>query len=393
MATPARAPSPGSGWPFGNWRAGRGVPALSRRGLLVTVIAVAFLLAAGITGAVLAFGGPGSNQYTAYFTEAVGVYPGSGVDVLGVRVGTIDSIQPAGREVKVIMSVNAGVQVPAGADALVIVPSVIADRYIQLSPPYTGGPQLADNATIPASRTATPVEIDQLYSAITKFSQALGPNGANAHGAVSDVLNVGAKNLRGNGAALGAMIRELSRLQATLAGSEGNFFGTISNLEQFTAMLKANDGQVRAVQNQLASVSAFLAADRQELAGALNELSTALNQVQAFIGANRSALKTNISRLEAITQILVNQRASLAQALDDLPLAADNLLNAYDPATGTLDGRGDLNELSVGRCSYLTNPAQKGCPGGGASAASASAPLPLPLPATGTASTAPGGAP
>ena len=392
MATSTRAPSSGTpssrtGWPFGNWKLGRGTAALSRRGLVAVVIAVAFLLAAGITGAVLAFGGPGSNQYTAYFTEAVGVYPGSGVDVLGVRVGTIDSIQPAGREVRVVMSVNAGVQVPAGVDALVIVPSVIADRYIQLSPPYTGGPQLADNATIPSSRTATPVEIDQLYSAITKFAQDLGPNGVNAHGALSDVLNVGAKNLRGNGAALGAMIRELSRLQATLAGSEGNFFGTISNLEQFTAMLKANDGQVRAIQNQLASVSAFLAADRQELAGALSELSTALNQVQAFIATNRSALKTNISRLEAITQILVNQRASLAEALDDLPLAADNLLNAYDPATGMLDGRGDLNELSIGRCSYLANPAQKGCADSGAAA-------PLPLPPTGTASPAgTGGAP
>ncbi|MBV9856228.1 MAG: MCE family protein [Streptosporangiaceae bacterium] len=359
--------------------------------MVAALITVCFLLAAGITGAVLTFGGPGTNQYTAYFSEAVGVYPGSGVDVLGVRVGTIDSVQPAGRYVRVVMSVNSGVPVPAAADAVVIVPSVIADRYIQLSPPYTGGPRLAGNATIPASRTATPVEIDQLYGALTKFAQDLGPNGVNAHGALSDTLNVGAKNLSGNGAALGTMIRNLSQLYQTLQGSEGNFFGTIGNLEQFTAMLKASDGQVRAVQNQLASVSAFLAAMRQQLAAALNELATALNQVQAFIANNRSALTTNITRLEAITQILVNQRASLAQALRALPLAADNLLNAYDPANGMLVGRGDLNELSMGRCSYLTNPSQRGCPAGSGGAApggapAGGAPAPLPLPANGAAS-------
>ncbi len=58
-----------------------------------------------------------------------------------------------------------------------------------------------------------------------------------------------------------------------------------------------------------------------------------------------------MTRLAAITGVLVKERASLAEALDDAPLAADNLLGAYDPAHHTLDGRGDLNELSMGPAS------------------------------------------
>jgi hypothetical protein len=46
--------------------------------------------------------------------------------------------------------------------------------------------------------------------------------------------------------------------------------------------------------------------------------------------------------------VLVRQRASLAESIDVFPLAASNLLNAYDPRTRTLDGRADLNELSLG---------------------------------------------
>lgn len=379
-------------WPFSGWREGRQMAGHAGRAgrhrrlplpsdprkRIAALAGVAFVLAAGITGGVVASSGPASRQYTAYFTEAVGVYPGSNVDVLGVTVGTIDSIQPQGSQVKVVMSVNASVPVPAGVDAVVIVPSVVADRYIQLSPPYTGGALLADGATIPASRTATPVEIDQIYASITKFAGELGPNGVNKDGALTNLINTGAANLKGNGKAFAAMVSELSQLYQTLRGSQGNFFGTITSLEKFGAMLKTNDNQVRTAQTQLAQVSSFLANDRQALAGALNELATALSQVRGFIASNRSALKSNITKLQALTRLLVNQRASLAQALDNLPLAGDNFLNAYDPVNGTLDSRGDLLELEGGPCAYTTNPGQRGCPPANSPRAE-----PLPLPATG----------
>lgn len=358
-------------------------PALpaSRARRLTLVAGAALLVAGGVTGGLLATAGPGPSQFTAYFSEAVGVYPGSDVDILGVKVGTVDSVQPQGRRVRVVMSVDSGIPVPASVDAVVIVPSVVADRYIQLAPPYTRGPRLASGASIPQSRTATPVEIDELYAAVTKFARDLGPNGVNKTGALSDVLNTGAANLKGNGAALGTMIRELSQLYQTLRGSQGNFFGTITNLQKFTAMLDANNNQVAQVQNQLAQVSAFLAADRQDLAGALNELATALDQVQGFVASNRSALQSNITKLEAITQLLVNQRASLAEALDNEPLAADNFVGAYDPVNGTLAGRGDLNELDMGPCAYPPFGPAPGavCPANG----SGNAPPLLPLPATG----------
>ncbi|HEY4017556.1 MAG TPA: ABC transporter substrate-binding protein, partial [Pseudonocardiaceae bacterium] len=46
------------------------------------------------------------------------------------------------------------------------------------------------------------------------------------------------------------------------------------------------------------------------------------------------------------SQILTNERSSLAEALNDAPLAVDNLLGAYDATTHTLDGRGYLPELA-----------------------------------------------
>jgi phospholipid/cholesterol/gamma-HCH transport system substrate-binding protein len=330
---------------LGNLR-GRLAPA-TRRARVTVIVAVAAVIALISAGLVLTSGGPDS-QITAYFSEAIGVYPGSTVRILGVQVGTIDAVQPEGKQVKVTMTINSGVPVPASADAVVVAASVVSDRYIQLTPPYTSGPQLASNAVIPASRTATPVEVDQLYASLTKLATDLGPNGVNKHGALSDVINTGAANLAGtNGKDFNNMITQLGQATRTLSGSRDNFFATINNLQQFTTMLKDNNSQVILAQQQLAQVTGFLANDRQALAGALSQLSTALGQVQSFIANNRSLITSNVTKLASITKILVNERASLAQAVNYAPLAVDNVLGAYDPLHQTLNGRGNLLELET----------------------------------------------
>jgi virulence factor Mce-like protein len=368
----------------------------TKRDRWVLGIAAAFVLAALIIPLVLLTSSGASAQVTAYFSETIGVYPASTVRVLGVPVGTVNSVQPDGTGVRVIMTLNSGVAVPASAGAVVVAPSVVADRYIQLTPAYTGGPQLSNGAVIPASRTAVPVEVDQIYSSLAKLATALGPHGANKHGALSDLIKTGATNLAGNGAYLRQMITEFSGLSRALGGSAGNLFASIANLQSFTSMLKTNNGRVKLAEQQLAEVSSFLAADRQNLSAAMDELAVALNQVKSFIGSNRSLLVANINKLAAITSLLSQERASLAEALDTAPLAADNLVNAYDAAHHTLDGRGDLNEFSMGNVTRANTTADLQT---GETAPPGSVPVPLaelsslpplPMPTVGTVYGTPG---
>jgi virulence factor Mce-like protein len=296
-----------------------------------------------------------ARTVTAYFSQTIGVYSGSTVRVLGVPVGTVDSVTPDGTRVRVVMTLDSGVAIPAGADAVVIAPSVVSDRYIQLTPAYTHGPEMTSGAVIPVSRTAVPLEVDQVYSSLYKLMTALGPNGANKNGALSKLIKTGAANLAGsNGKYLHEMLTEFGGLSKTLGGSAGNLFASISYLQEFTSMLKDNNAQVKLAENQLAEVSGFLATDRQDLSAALTDLATALNQVKTFIGGNRALLTSNINNLALITGVLSRERASLAEALDDAPLAADNLINAYDSTTHTLDGRGDLNEFDLGKAAGTT---------------------------------------
>ncbi|MFD9699223.1 MCE family protein [Lentzea sp. NPDC059081] len=310
-------------------------------------IAIACVLALVVTAALWwVFAGMNGRKVTAHFAAAVGVYPGGDVRVLGVKVGTIDEVTPEGKTVKVVFTLDRDVRVPENAQAVVVAPSVVSDRYVQLTPAYTGGPALADDAVIPRERTATPVELDELYSSLDKLTTALGPNGANADGALADLLNSAARNLEGNGQALNDTLKNLGQATRTLSGSKEDLFATVDNLQKFTAMLAANDSQVRDFNQQLADVSKMLADERGDLGAALAELATALGQVQGFIKDNREVLKSNVDKLAAVTQVLVNQRAALAETLDVAPLALGNLQNSYNAASGTLDTRANINELN-----------------------------------------------
>src|SRR5215218_11347036 len=281
----------------------------------------------------------GQYRVTAYFTGTVGLYPGSGVSILGIDVGDITDITALGDKVRVDMVIDDDYDIPADANAVVLAPSLVSDRYVQFSPAYDGGPTMEDGDEVPLDRTATPVELDQVYGALDDLSDALGPTGANENGALSDLVDVGAANLVGNGEALNRTLTGFSQAVETLATNRDDLFGSLDNLQTFTTALATIDAQVGQFNDNMAAVSELLANEREDLAAAVRLLSSALADVAAFIRENATLLSTNVNRLADVTLSLVQQRSALAQVLDVAPAALGNLAHAYNPDYGTLDTR------------------------------------------------------
>lgn len=317
----------------------------SRRMLLGGVAGLAVLLVLGAAAAGWWPVRAGHRTVTGYFSSAVAVFPDNDVRILGVPVGRIASVQPQGPVVKVVMELDGSVRVPADAKAVVLAPSLVTGRTIALTPAYTGGPVLADGAVIPLERTAVPLGVDDLARTVDELATVLGPRGANRHGALADALDVGAANLRGNGQALHDTIGNVAELSATLSGSRQDLFGTVAELQSFTSTLAANDAQVRRFNTQLADVSNLLAGERADLGAALNQLSVTLGEVAGFVQDNRAVLRSNVDRLSEVTAVLVAQRDALAQVLDVAPTGLNNVANAYNARSGTLDTRSNIEEL------------------------------------------------
>lgn len=288
---------------------------------------------------------PEPVRVTAYFPRTVGIYPGSDVRVLGVRIGEVREITPEGGRVRVELEYEADRKVPADAQAAIINSSVVSDRYVQLLPVYRGaGPVLRTGDEIPESRTAVPVELDRVFDSLHTTAGALGPDGANKDGSLSRLLGVSADNLDGQGKNLNRTVEDLSKAVTTLSDGRTDLFGTIRNLQVFTAALAADDKSVRSFNGSLAKVAGQLAGEREDLAAALKNLGTALGDVSDFVRKNKKSLTSNVEGLSRVTKVLVTQRAALEELLEVAPTGMSNLNNAYNPSAGTLDTRNNADQ-------------------------------------------------
>ena len=75
------------------------------------------------------------------------------------------------------MTYDAKYDVPADAKAVVVAPSIVSDRYVQLTPVYRGGEVLADGVVLSGDRTAVPVELDQIYDSFNELNLVARPAG------------------------------------------------------------------------------------------------------------------------------------------------------------------------------------------------------------------------
>lgn len=327
----------------------------SGRRFLVPLVIAALVLAAGFY---LLLDRGSSKTLVAHFPRTVSIYEGSDVRVLGVTVGKVDSVQPEGTDVVVTMHYDSKLDLPADAKALIVAPSIVGDRFVQLTPAYSSGAVLPNHAVLGLDRTAVPLELDQVYGDLDDLLVALGPNGANQKGALTDLLQQTAANFGGQGAKLHQTIEDVGKLTKTLSDNKSQIFGSAAQLETFVHTLAAHDTTVRQFTTQLDNVSAMLAGERQDLSASLHNLSIALGDVTQFVKSNKTLLHHNIQGLNDVAKVVVKQRDALSQILTDAPLALNNLYLSYNPQAGTLDTNPNSGMLAQ---QLLTDPKQLLC--------------------------------
>lgn len=199
------------------------LPQLSRASVVIGSLVVVLALAAGIVGVRL-YQKLTNNTVVAYFTQANALYVGDKVQIMGLPVGSIDKIEPAGDKMKVTFHYQNKYKVPANASAVILNPTLVASRNIQLEPPYRGGPVLADNAVIPVERTQVPTEWDELRDSVSHIIDELGPTPEQPKGPFGEVIEAFADGLAGKGKQINTTLNSLSQALNALNEGRGDFF-------------------------------------------------------------------------------------------------------------------------------------------------------------------------
>jgi phospholipid/cholesterol/gamma-HCH transport system substrate-binding protein len=279
-----------------------------------------------------------SNTYSAYFTEANGLFIGDEIRILGVAVGVVDKIEPQPTSSKVTFSVDKQYAVPADARAAILSPSLVTSRAIQLVPAYSGGPKLSPGASIPLKRTAVPVEWDDFRKQLEKLTEALQPTSPGGANSVGEFVNSAADNLRGNGDTARDSVIKLSEAISALGDHADDIFSTVRNLQLLVSALYSSSDLLAAFNQNLASVSTILTNTPNEVGTAVKTLDQALVDVRDFLSDNREAMGTTVDRLASITTALNDSRADIRQILHTTPTVFQNFMNIYQPAQGAMSG-------------------------------------------------------
>jgi len=293
------------------------------------VVALAILVLIPLT--LLANHQSSSKHITATFASTTSLNAGAKVKVLGVDVGRVTAIKPVGTSVRVSITYDDSIDLPADVRAVVVPPSIVGDRFIQLGPAYDDGAVLADNARLGLDRTGIPVELDQVYRGIDDLSVALGPNGANRHGALSNLISASADSLQGNGQLLNETIRNLAGALGTLAGSSDSYAGTLANTSKVTRALAGNDEVIGDLVRNLALVSVQLSGQRTDIKNAVTNLNDALRTVDTFTRHNSSTITRTVANLRSVSHVLASHKDDLAEQLDVAPVGLTSLLNILVP--------------------------------------------------------------
>ncbi|MEU1204150.1 MCE family protein [Nocardia sp. NPDC005825] len=264
-------------------------------------------------------------KVTADFESVAGLYAGNEVAVLGVPIGTVETVTPKGSYVQVTMSLDKDVKIPADAIAALVNPQLITNRHVELAPAYTGdGPTLADGAYIPLQRTRVPVELDRILATFSQLGDAL--KGDNTTGPMAS--RVLFPLLNGNGDKLRQTLDQLSGAFEVTFANKDQISNTIVKLNDITQVIATNDQTVRDFSGRLTELVNLMGEQAPGIDAVLRQLDDFVTNTATLVGQNKDQLAGALTRFVAITDQMRANARGLTEIVDVGPLMFQNLANA-----------------------------------------------------------------
>lgn len=215
------------------------------------VVSLALIGAVGFT--VVEPSGPQSQSgFCAQMPDAVGLYPGNPITQMGLQVGRVDRIRPAGEHVEVTFSLDGGRRFPADVRAVMRSKSILADRSVELVGNYRSGPELTAGQCIPEDHSFTPKSISEIAGSAADFIDALSPN--NSKESFEKAVAGFEQALRGQGENARAMMLHASAAAASPDRLTADIGAIIQNMAPLTDEALQRWPAIRSILDQMPEV-------------------------------------------------------------------------------------------------------------------------------------------
>lgn len=257
-----------------------------------------------------------STSYSAYFAETGGLDSGSPVQVSGLQVGQVNSVELDGAQVLIKFSVDNGVRLGDRAEAAIKTKSLLGAKFLEVTP--RGNGQLDE--IIPTDRTTPPYELPDALGDLTTTISGLNTD------QLSDSLRVLSETFSETPPDLRVAVEGVARFSETLNERDAQLRELLSNANKSTTVLAERSDQVVSL---IANTNALLA-ELQTQSSALDQISNNISavsqQLVGFIGENRATMKPALDKLNGVLATIDNRRDRVAKSI--------GMLSTYAMALG-----------------------------------------------------------
>ncbi|WP_280387498.1 MlaD family protein [Nocardia wallacei] len=308
---------------------------LGSRGLMSAAVVIV-LVAAGATALHVTRSGPGTRAYCAEMPDSIGLYEGSAVTVMGVQVGKVTDIRPAGRATRVEFTVRSDRKLPPDVGAVTVSQNLIADRNLALIGAEPAGPGRDPGACI--TKTLTPKSLSETFDALAgladKLNGAADPAQRNAFGAGLDAVD---RATAGTGEHLNAVIQQLGKALAapdTAIGHIGRLLDALSELAHRAhgGWAQVKDTIIR-LPRAFHDINVLAFPPVVEIVAALADVLPQLNDVFMMFGT--PAVRA-LDATPGLPRLITAGVESLTDLLRMTPAVATGFAGAIDPVDGRL---------------------------------------------------------
>ena len=251
-----------------------------------------------------------ARTLTVTLEQAPNLFEGGRVMVRGVQVGSITKVDPAADGVELTMKIDEGIRIPADTKVAVIPITLIADRYVQLSP-YEGGPEIEDGAHIDVDDTSIPAELDEVLGELKGLVDAFKREPGQKRGPLADLIRAADRALDGREESLAGALENSSDVLTNLATSHADITSLIQNLDQLFVALADSSSEIGLVNERFALVATALADDQANIAGVIDNLEFLSTQASSLVTESGEDLGQSFGRLEKTLDVILEHQDEL----------------------------------------------------------------------------------
>lgn len=261
----------------------------------------------------------GSDTYTLYvhFDNVSGLKTGAPVEIAGIQVGSVSSIDLRQGRARLTLSVDEGVEIRANATAYIKTRGVLGDKYIEIAGGSADMPLLADGDVIAESSAAA--DMGKVFEKIGQIADDVGLVAKSLANVIGG--EEGERDLRDTFASLRDMTVSLNEL---VQSNVQSIKVIVDNMETFSSDMKDFAGDMSEVSGANKQSIGVMIANFEEASKQMNSAMDRMNKILGRVDEGRGTLGKMVAD-EKMGEDLKQAVASL-----------ENVARKIDEGQGTL---------------------------------------------------------